>query len=163
MDRFMAQRPLRWSLHSEQKRELGRDLIKEWGSFRCSLGPPGGVIHWKTEGVTEGPSICGRYRLPSSVRWWRNWQPPPDQCGKLRDGFWLPRPLRPLRPLWPLRPPEEPADTRLVSAGSIFSTNSGYSSLSHVFIPPSPIGETRRSRGGGAVVKSRPGSQGPAE
>lgn len=41
-------------------------------------------IHWETEGVTEGPSICGQYQLPSSLHSVRDWWLPLDQCGKLR-------------------------------------------------------------------------------
>lgn len=49
-----------------------------WGVIRLVF------IHWKTEGVTEGPSIGDRYQLPSSARSGGDEQLPRDQWGKLR-------------------------------------------------------------------------------
>lgn len=41
-------------------------------------------IRWNTQGVTEGPSICGQYWLSSSIPFARNPQLSLDQWGKLR-------------------------------------------------------------------------------
>lgn len=41
-------------------------------------------IRWSTRGVTEGPSICGRYWLSSFFPFMKNPQLRVDRCGKLR-------------------------------------------------------------------------------